>query len=321
MLTRVLQVVGGISACADGDVEKRAGECKGGHEDVAELERQAGEEQQQEEEEEEEEHVELPESELIHLLDAQENPLLVCRRLFLHAQLSSLLLPQPTLDLEVLAPAHIHQLHKCGILVLDDVFDAQTVIQAREDTLRTLLPGGRLVKPSSTRDADDPFRDEDARADVIAWMSPEDGISAALAAIMHRLAVVQRDLSKVVHLHGEVEYQLAVYESNVGGYDKHRDGLPCDDPDDSTQRRVTLISYLNPLDWDCARDGGALEAYVPCFDELVEECDVVLNGPIHCRLMRIAPRGGLLVVFLSGAVDHAVLPSAKERVALTAWCR
>lgn len=39
------------------------------------------------------------------------------------------------------------------------------------------------------------------------------------------------------------------------------------------------------------------------------------------RVVDVAPISGRLVVFLSGAIDHAVLPSHQPRVALTAWCR
>ena len=49
--------------------------------------------------------------------------------------------------------------------------------------------------------------------------------------------------------------------------------------------------------------------------------------PAQCRLLDgevavdIEPLAGRLVLMLSGAVDHAVLPSLEERVALTAWCQ
>ena len=35
----------------------------------------------------------------------------------------------------------------------------------------------------------------------------------------------------------------------------------------------------------------------------------------------VAPLAGRLVLFLSGAVEHAVLPNFAQRVALTAWCQ
>lgn len=35
----------------------------------------------------------------------------------------------------------------------------------------------------------------------------------------------------------------------------------------------------------------------------------------------VAPMAGRLVMFLSGAVEHAVLPNLAQRVALTAWCQ
>ena len=35
----------------------------------------------------------------------------------------------------------------------------------------------------------------------------------------------------------------------------------------------------------------------------------------------VAPLAGRLVLFLSGAVEHAVLPNLSQRIALTAWCQ
>ncbi|KAA6421588.1 MAG: 2OG-Fe(II) Oxygenase, partial [Trebouxia sp. A1-2] len=59
---------------------------------------------------------------------------------------------------------------------------------------------------------------------------------------------------------------------------------------------------------------------------LTEPCDR-RSPSIHIqevngeRVLDIAPVSGRLVVFLSGAIDHAVLPSHNPRVALTAWCQ
>ena len=38
-------------------------------------------------------------------------------------------------------------------------------------------------------------------------------------------------------------------------------------------------------------------------------------------VLDVAPMAGRLVVFLSGAVEHAVQPCKFDRVAVTAWCR
>lgn len=43
-----------------------------------------------------------------------------------------------------------------------------------------------------------------------------------------------------------------------------------------------------------------------------------VNGEL---VLDVGPVSGRLVVFLSGAIDHAVLPSHQPRVALTAWCQ
>lgn len=44
--------------------------------------------------------------------------------------------------------------------------------------------------------------------------------------------------------------------------------------------------------------------------------EMVLDGK---QVVEVAPIAGRVVIFLSGAVDHAVLPSHAHRVALTAW--
>ena len=51
------------------------------------------------------------------------------------------------------------------------------------------------------------------------------------------------------------------------------------------------------------------------------------SGEVHWTMVDgemvtdIEPTAGRLVLMLSGAVDHAVLPSYASRVALTAWCQ
>lgn len=44
----------------------------------------------------------------------------------------------------------------------------------------------------------------------------------------------------------------------------------------------------------------------------------IIDGEV---VVDVEPQAGRLVLLLSGAVDHAVLPAREQRVALTAWCQ
>ena len=73
----------------------------------------------------------------------------------------------------------------------------------------------------------------------------------------------------------------------------------------------TLAQSLTlPRPAACCRDGGA-EPVVG-----MERLEVGAEAVVD-----VAPLGGRLVLFLAGAVEHAVLPCQAERVALTAWCQ
>ncbi len=71
-------------------------------------------------------------------------------------------------------------------------------------------------------------------------------------------------------------------------------------------RVVTTILYLNQS-WE-HQDGGALRMYLP-------------QGNGKEEIMDVYPKGGRLVVFLSGEIPHEVLPTFKERVSITGWLR
>jgi hypothetical protein len=92
------------------------------------------------------------------------------------------------------------------------------------------------------------------------------------------------------------------------------------------QRRVTAVLYANDGAWDCGAAGGALRLHVPPppAAEGGDDGEHAHGGAWlpGAAWVDVAPRGGTLALFLSGAVDHEVLPSAHEhRVALTSWMR
>lgn len=71
-------------------------------------------------------------------------------------------------------------------------------------------------------------------------------------------------------------------------------------------RQVTVIIYLNDS-WS-EEDAGMLRMYLPQADGSEEILDIL-------------PKGGRLVVFLSGEIPHEVLPTNKERISITGWLK
>lgn len=71
-------------------------------------------------------------------------------------------------------------------------------------------------------------------------------------------------------------------------------------------RLVTVIIYLNDS-WT-PEDEGMLRMYLPQEDGSEKILDVL-------------PKGGRLVVFMSGEIPHEVIPTKKERISITGWLR
>lgn len=91
------------------------------------------------------------------------------------------------------------------------------------------------------------------------------------------------------------EFHFAVYP--VGKeYKRHFDVFK-----DSDARRISVITYLNPI-WQ-AEWGGALRLYLPEGEK------------------DIYPLGGRMVCMRSELIEHAVLPTLRERYSLTGWLK
>lgn len=71
-------------------------------------------------------------------------------------------------------------------------------------------------------------------------------------------------------------------------------------------RLVTVIIYLNDS-WE-EENEGMLRMYLPQEDGSEKILDVL-------------PKGGRLVVFMSGEIPHEVMPTKKERISITGWLR
>eukprot|EP00899_Mesostigma_viride_P026454 jgi/Mesvir1/6994/Mv09133-RA.1 len=297
-----------------------------------------GADMHEEEVEEEEVVEELTEEEALKFLDSAEDPLVVCRRLFTDpAAVAAQRLP----PLHALSPLHISRLYEHGYVVVDGIVPDDVCAAVHNEALQAWKEG-RMAHPH-LKDKDDAATA--TRDDVIMWLHPANddaakgrgGSSASsshghccsssssagslgpgCSAVLELMQRVQEDLRSVMRLpRGAAEYQLALYPSNRNAkYLRHRDAFP-DDGSGVFQtggdehglvlekRKVTLICYGNN-GWQPSH-GGQLRLFKAAEHGHGSE--------------DVAPLAGRLVVFLSGAIEHEVMLTSRERVALTAWCQ
>lgn len=134
------------------------------------------------------------------------------------------------------------------------------------------------------------------RGDRLAWLAdqPHDAAEAAAFALFEDLrGACNRTLTLGLF---EFESHYAVYPPGAS-YARHRDRFRDDDA-----RVLSCVLYLN--DGWRSGDGGALRLHLD-------------DG----ATLDVAPVGGTLVAFLSGAFDHEVLPARRTRISLAGWFR
>jgi SM-20-related protein len=140
-------------------------------------------------------------------------------------------------------------------------------------------------------------RHQEVRGDELLWLTPEacplawrfmqTGLETARCAV---------NAATLLGLH-ELEAHYAAYPPGAG-YLKHLDRFRDDD-----HRVISMVLYLNE-GWG-AEDGGELLLYPESGEQAV----------------KLVPRGGNLVCFLSDRVPHEVLPARRLRLSLTGWFR
>lgn len=234
------------------------------------------------------------------------DPFAICSRLF------TCVATPPSIDAvfgpqlgRAFPPASMaQQLTHSGYAVLDSFLDEDAVraVRALVDESLASYPdflddgiGWRLPEPRNARD------------DVAVWVAPgqrpaSDRVFAdSLLPAFQRL---QEELRSFIGLQGENETQLAWYAGTGARYMPHIDAMP-DDDSKSSERKITAILYCNP-DW-ALEHGGALRLWLP---------DHAGGASLD-----VEPRGGRLLLFLSGCIRHEVLPAYKSRCAVTSWFR
>lgn len=255
--------------------------------------------------EQEEEVVEdMTEAELLSLLDAEADPLLVARTLLRDGWRARLQAAGAT----ALSSAHVEALLARGWAVLEGACSAEACAAADEEASRR-LQGGLLCDPGEMHASrDDPFRDSAARGDRLAFV-PRAGDKGALSGALAALEALRGQAGLVFALRdgraGD-ETQLAVYSGQGESYARHRDALPQPRHGDDTglppQRKLTAVLYLG----EC-QEGGELRLYP--------------SPEGGGGQQEIKPAAGRVALFFSGAVDHEVRPALSKRAALTLWMR
>jgi SM-20-related protein len=133
------------------------------------------------------------------------------------------------------------------------------------------------------------------RGDRILWLD-EHVHCAAEAPLWRALAALRAALNEALFLGlDSFEGHYALYPPGAF-YRRHRDRFRDDDA-----RVISCVLYLNE-DWS-VEDGGALRMHLP-------------EGAHD-----IMPTGGTLACFIAERLEHEVLPSARERLAVSGWFR
>jgi SM-20-related protein len=135
------------------------------------------------------------------------------------------------------------------------------------------------------------------RSDATLWLDdvPGDVAEADAVAAVHAL---RRALNQSLFV-GAVDVELHYAHYPPGAfYAPHLDRFGDDDA-----RIVSLIFYLND-DWQHANGG-----------------ELVMYSAQREPLLRVLPRAGTMVAFLSERFPHEVLPATQRRLSLTGWMR
>lgn len=249
---------------------------------------------------------------------------------------------------DLITEQHVKKLQETGYVVIPNVLSKETLAQARKDVARvkserrddvvtgqvgsdttsiqesifgTSTKGGAASKPD--------------RGDAVNWLRESDGTTPSLPfsplglGILHCIKLLRgvpyalESLEYSVYKHNLVpqQSQLANYPGDGdAGYPRHLDQCASSLTDlglleywrlsDYRGRSITSILYLNDATWDGKLHCGQIRCYI---------ASGVGGGKEGAAYEDIVPKGGTLLIFDSRRIEHEVLPSKRDRTALTSW--
>lgn len=166
------------------------------------------------------------------------------------------------------------------------------------ETARARSAGGEL-RPARVGRAEGARRDGLVRGDAIQWLEAGDP-APCVGELLRRLDALRAALNQRLYLSlVESEAHFAHYPPGAG-YQRHLDRFRSDDA-----RTVSAVVHLGDP-W-LPQHGGELRMH--------------LEGPDGEIAIDIAPVPGQLVLFLSGEIEHQVLPTRRDRYSVAGWMR
>jgi SM-20-related protein len=180
-----------------------------------------------------------------------------------------------------------------GISIRDRFGSAAEVLALRECAQAREVRGGfapaRVGRQGAER------RRENIRGDFTCWLN--EPLLPPERFLMQRMEELRLQLNRDALLGlFELELHYARYPAGAA-YSRH-----VDQPMGSTQRKLSLVLYLNP-GWQ-STDGGALR---------IHNAD---DGFVD-----VEPLAGRLVCFLTPGREHEVLQARRERLSISGWFR
>ena len=185
------------------------------------------------------------------------------------------------------------ELSASGISIRDQFASAAEVLELRE-CARARESRGDFAPARIGRQGAERRRDH-IRGDFTCWLS--EPLLPPERRLLKRFEELRLQLNRDAFLGlFELELHYARYPAGAA-YSRH-----VDQPQGSTQRKVSLVLYLNP-EWQPA-DGGILRIHAA--DE---------------HFVDVEPIAGRMVCFLTPGREHEVLQAQCERLSISGWFR
>lgn len=199
---------------------------------------------------------------------------------------------KPAAEGSFLTPFESVSLGLSGFFFRDNFLGAELSHEIRAEA-RRIVRNGRLRPAGIGQEA---RTDTEIRGDHFCWMEKGE-VGPGIRMLMREFDDLRCSVNREFYLGlDRYEMQLAQYREGSKGYKRHFDAFK---GKNRRNRRLTAIYYLNPK-WEYSH-GGELEIYLPGGD------------------LKLEPVADRLVVFFAEQLEHAVLPTGAERLALTAW--